>query len=111
MIGKELLARLRRRHQAQELPPAVAESATVLGAAAQRLLADPVLRLVFEMLEDDCIERWKATPIGGAAAREEWYRLYVALREVEAKLRGFVADAQMLESERQRREDNPDWAA
>jgi hypothetical protein len=112
VIAKEMLQRFWRRGQAQELPQAVAQDTTRLGYAAKRLLDDPVLQLAFDMLEDDFIERWKDTPLGEGDAREEWYRMLYALTELQAKLRGLLDNAQILEEEEARRAANPDlWAA
>lgn len=112
MIAKHLLQRLRRRHQAQDLPPTLAEDTTRLGQAAKRLLEDPVLRLAFELLEDDCIRNWRNTPASDKEARELWYWRLFALRDAEAKLRAIVGDANQLAAEDASRAEHPElWAA
>lgn len=111
MIAPKLLARLRRRGQAQ-IPREVAESTSLLGEQARRLLDDPVLQLAIDVLDEDLCERWRHTKLGDAAGREELYRLHCAVREVEAKLKVFLGDSERLALERQLRDEQPeDWAA
>jgi hypothetical protein len=112
MIAKHLLQRLRRRHQAQDLPLSLAADTTRLGQAAKRLLEDPVLTLAFELLEDDFVANWRNTPAGDKEAREAWYWRLFALRDVEAKLRAIVGDANRLAAEEASRAEHPElWAA
>jgi hypothetical protein len=112
MIGKAILQRLWRRGQAAEMSVAVAEDTTRLGLAAKHLLDDPVLRLAFDLLEDEYIERWRRSPVGDAAAREECYRLHFALLAVRARLQNLLGDANRLAAEAALRAENPElWAA
>jgi len=99
MLGKQLLERLRRRGQAAELPPELAESTRLLGQHCERLLADPVLRLCFELLEEDFTVGFKGTTLGDREGREAWYRMLAALQELDAKLRAMLGDARRLEAE------------
>jgi hypothetical protein len=111
MITPRLFARLRRRGQGQ-IPKEVAESATLLGEQAKRLLEDPVLQLAIDVLDDELAERWRSTRVGDEAGRETLYRLHCALREIEARLKSFLGDAEAIAIERARRdEQQEDWAA
>jgi len=111
MIAPHLLARLRRRGQAQDLPLEVARSTTLLGEQAKRILDDAVFKLAIDVVDEELAERWRATKLGDAAGREELYRLHCALREIEARLKNFLGDAETVAIERARREEERDWAA
>ena len=111
MIAPHLLARLRRRGQAQNLPLEVAQSTTLLGEQARRILDDEVYQLAIDVVDEELAERWRATKLGDEAGREKLYQLHCALREIEAKLRTFLGDANRVELERQRRDEERDWAA
>jgi predicted ArsR family transcriptional regulator len=111
MIAPHLLARLRRRGQAQNLPKEVAQSTTLLGEQARRILDDEVFGLAIDVVGEEIVERWRNTKLGDEAGRETLYLLHCALREVEARLRNFLGDANRVELERQRRDEERDWAA
>jgi hypothetical protein len=95
-MTRELWARLRRRGKAAELPRELAEDAIRLGDHAGRLLDDPVLRLAFELIEDDLVRALLSSPPGEAGEREQVYRLVYALREVEARLKAVLGDGRAL---------------
>src|SRR4030095_1232187 len=97
MIAKHLLQRLRRRHQAQDLPAALAEDTATLGQAGQKLLDDPVLTLACELLEDELIASWANTAGSDRERRELWYWRLFALKDVQARLRLLLGDANRLE--------------
>ena len=111
MIASSLLARLRRRGQGN-VPQVIAESATLLGEQAKRILDDPTFQLAIDWLADDLAERWRTSRVGDAEGRETLYRLHCALREVEAKLKAFLGDAEAVAAAQQLREERrEDWAA
>jgi len=111
MIAEKLLARLRRRGQGQ-IPQEIAESTSRLGEQAKRILEDPTFQLAIDVLADDLAERWRTSRVGDAEGRETLYRLHCALREVEAKLKAFLGDAEAVATAQQLREERrEDWAA
>jgi len=110
MIAPHLLARLRRRGQGN-ISPEIARSTTLLGEQARRILDDEVFQLAIDVVDEELAERWRATKLGDEAGREALYRLHCALREIEAKLRNFLGDANRVELERRRRDEERDWAA
>jgi hypothetical protein len=112
MIAKHLLQRLRRRHQAQDLPLSLAADTTRLGQAAKRLLEDPVLTLAFELLEDELIASWANTAGSDRERRDLWYWRLFALKDVQARLRLLLGDANRLAAEEASRAEHPElWAA
>lgn len=112
MISKDVLKRLWRRGQAKEVPRAISEDTTRLGAAAKRLLDDPVLRLAFELLEDDVVRAWGNTVVADREKREVLYHQLFALHQISVKLNALLGQANLLAAEEARRAENPElWAA
>ena len=103
LLGLKRLAALRRRGKATELPTAVAESERLLGEHCGRLLADPVLQLVFELVEEELTAQLLETALGERDGREALYLTITALKEVEARMRSLLGDANTLAAEERRR--------
>jgi hypothetical protein len=95
LIPKHLLDRLRRRGQAADISDQMAADTHRIGAEAQRLLDDPILKLAFQTLSDEIVEKWKVTALGDTPGREKLYALHAAMAEVDAKLRAWVGEAKV----------------
>jgi hypothetical protein len=100
----EWLARLKRRGQAEDISLEVAQDRKRLGDQARRLLDDPVLKLAFELVEDDVAERWRATGPNDAQLRETLHHMHVGVQQARSRLERFLGDAKLLEFEQKRRE-------
>ena len=78
---------------------------TQLGAAAKRLLDDPVLALALGRIEEKLTQTWRNTTVGAVDEREAAYRLVWAIEHLRSELRAMVGNAKILEAEQQRRDD------
>lgn len=77
---------------------------------ANALLRDDLVAEVFQVLEKETVEDWKATTVLETAKREEAYRLILAMALFKGKLEAFVGDglvavAQQESEERRRKEE------
>jgi hypothetical protein len=66
-----------------------------LGAAAKRLLEDPVLHLALERIDRKLIETWKITDPGQVEAREAVFWQYKAVERFKGELQQMVGSAAM----------------
>ena len=67
----------------------------VLGAEAQRLLDDPVLKLAYQRVADKLLATFKNSSPAQVAEREEAYRLYWALEALRGELNAMIGAAKL----------------
>jgi hypothetical protein len=81
-------------------PPAPPPADRVeLGAAAQRLLEDPVFALALGRVQERATENWRRSKVGDTAARETMYWLQAAIEELRSQLQQMVDNGKAAERE------------
>jgi hypothetical protein len=83
-------------HNELPRPPAEPPSdRNELGAAAARLLEDPVFALALDRLQRDLYDTWRQSELGAQERRERAYLLYTAIEDLKAELRRMVTTARL----------------
>lgn len=75
-----------------------------LGAAAQRLINDPVLTLAFDRVAEKLTKTWQASDPSDSKGRERVYAMHHALSRVRSELNSLLGNAKLIEAEQKRRE-------
>lgn len=94
-----------------EAAPQPAQDADRLGIAAERLIADPVLSMAFDLVKRKLTTTWQASAATDQAGRENVYLQLRALDLARSELMAMVGNRKVLAAEQKRREAERQAAA
>lgn len=75
-------------------------------AHAERLLNDPLLREVFDKLDDEFMRTWRATSVNDTEARERIYSLCTALDAIKQHIAGVIVDGKIAKMNLEQQQKN-----
>lgn len=77
------------------------------GAEARQILENPMVVAAFKAIEDELTAKWRASGFMEAAAREELYRIDVAMRMFRARFESEIVGAEMARAQAKQRGIEP----
>lgn len=65
------------------------------GAEARQILENPMVIAAFRAIEEDLTAKWRVSGVNESAAREDLYRLNIALRMFKSRFEAEIMSADM----------------